>query len=548
MKRILCALLAVVILTASSAGFGAHADPTPEFVSICDYIASELEQGNLTVDVESYGVHASQVADIMYHIRYTNPGLFYVNLSSPVYYFYNDGTSDPAVTDLKFTYNVSESEIGAVKADYERLLEEALADIRAERPVTDLGKVLAVHRFLVRNFEYDASYTQRDAYSALKNRRGVCECYTMAFVALSQRLGLEVSYCKSSPMNHIWNLVKLDGRWYHIDCTWDDPSNVHTTLDKTKHENFLKSDAAFIVTVPENGKHYKPEKYYQCDSGKYDDFFWNDVTSPVYTFAKNDYWYVSGEGDLTHLSGSAGAVIASHNDKWMVFDDAGNKTKSYWVGNFSGLEYYKRCFYYNDATRIYRYSLDTKQETLIYELAPDTTGCIYGIRRNGDVLSLEIALDPQSKGEIRTLQLDSVTAVSPMEDAVWFADVVKDGKDETVMLESSMTLASAGISGNMEVLDSGGNKKTSGLIATGDVISLRCDDGKTVLAEVVLKGDVNGNGKVDEDDHADVKDTLLGNKELEGCYEKAAQISGGDGVTLDDYIAIRTAAIINGGE
>ena len=543
MKKILCAFLAIVILTASSAGLAAHADPTPEFVSLCDYIASELERGSTAVNVQSYGIHASQVSETIYHVRYTYPDLFYVNLSTPGYTYFDDGTSDPTVYELTFSYNFSESQLETVKAEYEALIEECLADIRAERPVTDLGKVLAVHRFIVRNFEYDASYAQRDAYSALKNRRGVCECYTMAFTALAQRLGLEVSYCRSKDMNHIWNLVKLDGKWYHVDCTRDDPSNVYITLDKTSHENFLKSDAAFIVSTPEAGKHYRPQKPYLCDSGKYDDFFWNGVTSPVYTFAKNDYWYIGSEGDLIHLSGGESAVVISHHDVWTVLDAAGNKTNSYYVGVFSGLEYYKRCFYYNDSTHIYRYSLDTNEETVIYELSAAQKGLIYGIRRNGDVLSAEISFEPQSAGVIITVQLEYTPAVSPMEEAVWFADVVTDGSEETVMLESSLTLAGAGISGDMEVLDRDGNKKTEGLIATGDVISLRCDDGKTVLAEVVLKGDVNGNGKVDEDDHADVKDTLLGNKELEGCYEKAAQISGGDGVTLDDYIAIRTAAI-----
>ena len=36
-----------------------------------------------------------------------------------------------------------------------------------------------------------------------------------------ERLGV-VSY-KVSSNNHIWNGVKLDNNWYHLDLTWDDP-------------------------------------------------------------------------------------------------------------------------------------------------------------------------------------------------------------------------------------------------------------------------------------------------------------------------------------
>ena len=24
-------------------------------------------------------------------------------------------------------------------------------------------------------------------------------------------------------IDHAWNLVELDGKWYHLDATWDDP-------------------------------------------------------------------------------------------------------------------------------------------------------------------------------------------------------------------------------------------------------------------------------------------------------------------------------------
>lgn len=59
----------------------------------------------------------------------------------------------------------------------------------------------------------------------------VCEGYARAFQALCHRLeiscvlvdgpAIEVSY--QTPENHMWNYVQIDGGWYGVDVTWNDP-------------------------------------------------------------------------------------------------------------------------------------------------------------------------------------------------------------------------------------------------------------------------------------------------------------------------------------
>ena len=34
---------------------------------------------------------------------------------------------------------------------------------------------------------------------------------------------LGIQNYKITSENHIWNLVNLEGTWYHLDMTWDDP-------------------------------------------------------------------------------------------------------------------------------------------------------------------------------------------------------------------------------------------------------------------------------------------------------------------------------------
>ena len=64
---------------------------------------------------------------------------------------------------------------------------------------------------------------------------------------------------KISNNNHIWNLVYIDGKWLHLDLTWDDP----VTSDGSN----ILLDRFFLITNSELQKldsngHKFDEKYY----------------------------------------------------------------------------------------------------------------------------------------------------------------------------------------------------------------------------------------------------------------------------------------------
>lgn len=65
-----------------------------------------------------------------------------------------------------------------------------------------------------------------DAYGAIVNGKAVCEGYAEAYQYLLQRLGIEcyivTGNSKKDGGAHEWNLIKLDGKYYHADITWDD--------------------------------------------------------------------------------------------------------------------------------------------------------------------------------------------------------------------------------------------------------------------------------------------------------------------------------------
>lgn len=99
--------------------------------------------------------------------------------------------------------------------------------------MTDLEKEKALHDYLVLNTKYDEinfinntvpkeSYT---AYGALINGVAVCEGYATALDKLLKLVGIESKVITGTAGGgaHAWNMAKIDGNWYYVDATWDDP-------------------------------------------------------------------------------------------------------------------------------------------------------------------------------------------------------------------------------------------------------------------------------------------------------------------------------------
>ena len=97
--------------------------------------------------------------------------------------------------------------------------------------MSDAEKVKAIHDYIITHCEYDTAHKGKGegvwqtAYGALINGKAICSGYADAFLLLMNTLNIP---CQSiggttSEGHHGWNLVQVDGNWYHIDLTFDDP-------------------------------------------------------------------------------------------------------------------------------------------------------------------------------------------------------------------------------------------------------------------------------------------------------------------------------------
>ncbi|MDR1292639.1 MAG: hypothetical protein LBJ91_04505 [Clostridiales Family XIII bacterium] len=164
------------------------------------------------------------------------------------YYAYNAYTSGGAADPP--------SDIEANVAAVSRAVPDIVADIEESLADTDGGdydKALAVHDWLVENIEYDAGMYEgsedNSVTGALVGRSTMCQGYAEAFELLmrcisSADVRIEVGVGKSNEntewVDHAWNLVRIDGEWYQVDATFDDP--VNSDREAPSHVYFGRND------------------------------------------------------------------------------------------------------------------------------------------------------------------------------------------------------------------------------------------------------------------------------------------------------------------
>jgi len=91
--------------------------------------------------------------------------------------------------------------------------------------MNDHKKLKAIHDYIVSNVAYDKTKSRFSAYYALIEQRAVCQGYALLAYKMLTEVGIDARIVSgiTDGGEHSWNMVKLDGNWYHINFTWNDP-------------------------------------------------------------------------------------------------------------------------------------------------------------------------------------------------------------------------------------------------------------------------------------------------------------------------------------
>ncbi|MGX8698925.1 MAG: S-layer homology domain-containing protein, partial [bacterium] len=305
-------------------------------------------------------------------------------------------------------------------------LEEAVsAALTVVQPgMDDLAKALVLHDYLCQNVAYDDENYQNDtvptqsytAYGALVRGKAVCEGYARAYSLLLSRCGIPNRIVSSTTMYHTWNQIQLEGSWYHVDVTWDDP--VPDTPGSARHTFFLLSDTG-IADAERRHENWTGGE--TCSDTRYDSgAFWSATDAPIPFTDGNTCWTVAGEGSykearirLIRRDWRTGATspAASASAYWPVWGG----TNSYWLGYYSGLVQWDNRLLFNDTTHIFAY--DPAEESLetVYTYAGGE-GHLYGLASYGEEVYYLLKRDPNREGTLYPCALTRKYPYNPFRD------------------------------------------------------------------------------------------------------------------------------------
>ena len=183
---------------------------------------------------------------ILTHLNnYVHPFNSFTNIKSTI--------NDSGEITLKINYLYTPEEILAIDNKTDEILSTLITD-----DMEDYDKIKAVHDYIVNHAKYDvernesntSNYKSYNAYGPLFEGFATCNGYTDLMAIYLTKMGYdnykiattpdEISY---SATGHIWNAVKVNDEWLHIDLTWDDPVSSDNK-DYLFHTYFLVTTEA----------------------------------------------------------------------------------------------------------------------------------------------------------------------------------------------------------------------------------------------------------------------------------------------------------------
>lgn len=167
--------------------------------------------------------------------------------------------------DFTLRYRMTRDEERWVLAEIQKVLRRI---VHADMNVIE--KVVVVHDYIVRTYDYEMQTdgSPFTVYTFMHEGQGVCMAYALLFEKMMEELHIPCYYVVGkadgeSDLGHAWNMVEIDGAWYHIDATWNDLGK--RTKHDIRYRYFLRSDEVFKRDHQWNLNHYPP-----CTSDRFD--------------------------------------------------------------------------------------------------------------------------------------------------------------------------------------------------------------------------------------------------------------------------------------
>lgn len=211
---------------------------------------------NFEAEVTDIGgtVNKTQISKIIDYIQRDHPELFWYQYGACFYF----DTQTEIVSRVELKYCMTQEE---AKKRQEKIDTATKAFLTAVNDtMSDYEVALHIYENIIKLVDYDTIGLERQKktetspeipddlrslYGVFVNKKAVCAGYAKAMQYLLNVCGIECTYITSE--THAWNLIKLEGDYYHMDVTWGDGSNT----DKQKSQSNTVNYDYFCITTEE---------------------------------------------------------------------------------------------------------------------------------------------------------------------------------------------------------------------------------------------------------------------------------------------------------
>lgn len=348
-----------------------------------EYIANALREQKSSVNISSFNIPQDDIIYVIRSVMFDNPDIFYID-SAYIPYEFDKKTG--IIVKIKPQYIFKRSKISAYIKKFNKASQKLIEGI--DSSWSDVKKALILHDRLAVKCRYKneglKSYT---AYNVIVSGKGICEGYSRAYSYLLSLVGVDSKTVNNEKKFHCWNLVKLNGSWYHVDVTSDDP--LPDVSGYVRHKFFLLTDVGLKNVNSKEHSGYKSDitynSSYACGSSKYNTAFFKSVNTQCVAY-KDNYYYIKNNykgknySVLIRKNGSSKKILKVIKDNRTI--KYGAKYRFY----YSNICEYNKFIYFNTKRKIIRYNPATGKFKSILKLPSFIKSNFIGIEAKGSSL------------------------------------------------------------------------------------------------------------------------------------------------------------------
>ena len=186
-------------------------------VGLQDILSSAMEENRprVTLLIDNSSTTTENVRSIVQELYRNNPTICVREPQLTVYMY--SGAGRQRLYEINFRYGMAEDELIRCKAQLKNL--DVVSNLKAEA-LDDPYRALAACRYLTENCTL-AETASGSCFDALILGESSSEGLALAYVEMCHQLDIDcrIVYGQYGGASHCWNIVKLDGSWYHVDVS-----------------------------------------------------------------------------------------------------------------------------------------------------------------------------------------------------------------------------------------------------------------------------------------------------------------------------------------